>query len=259
MKRYSVILLFLLYMMSCKDNAYIDNTIGSTNAEFANSSIQQNLSYTLTAPYTLLLPYQIFGNSLSNNDTIIVRALSSYFSKSEYSYDSIRIITPKTIFDTVKISIQSNKIWEGGTFSIPFELISKNKKIKVSSNYKQCTLYFTRESFISYFTGNYSCHETSTGATYDVSFTQLNNDSTVYNTNFWDFPLVGQQVPYIFRKDDAKSIEIPQTVWTDKLGNVYTVYGTGSYTFNGSFEVSFFMENSEGNIEHSGIHHFTKK
>ncbi|OQA99303.1 MAG: hypothetical protein BWY22_00421 [Bacteroidetes bacterium ADurb.Bin217] len=255
-----IVIAILAFLYSCNENEFINSHIDKTYAEFPTNTYSQTISYTEQSPYSLSIPYQIFGNSLAKNDTLIVRITSNYFTKnSEYWYDSVRIITPQTIFDTVRISIKSNKIWEGGTFSLQCTLVSKNKLITVSKNAHSCTLYFTRESFINYFTGAYSCFETSTNATYNVSFIRINNDSTLYNTNFWDFPLTGQQLPYVFRKDAEQSIEIPESEWTDKLGKKYTVSGTGTYTLNGTFQVSFEMENEQGIVEHSGKHYFTKK
>ncbi len=254
-----IILCICIGFISCKENSYINPIIDTTYIEFPTKTIHQTLLYTETSPYTLNLPFQVFGKSLNQNDTIVVRVTSNYFIKNtDFWYDSIQIITPTTIIDTIHIHIKNTKVWEGGTFSLDCKLISKNNKIHTSKNYQNCTLFFTRESFISYFTGNYSCFENSTESTYPVTFIQSQNDSVLYNTNFWDFPLIGQNVPYIFRKDQDKTIIIPETVWTDKIGNQYTIYGSGNYTFNGTFHVSFFMENNEGKIEHSGIHFFTK-
>ena len=79
--------------------------------------------------------------------------------------------------------------------------------------------------------------------------------------NFYDFPLAGQYVPYVFTQDESMQVEIPEnTEWTDNLGNKYLVSGTGTYELNGNFAVDFTMKDAATEEMYmTGKHTFRKK
>ena len=111
-----------------------------------------------------------------------------------------------------------------------------------------------------FFTGKYSCYESATNSTYEVDFEKIDANS-IKNNNFWDFPLPGQYVTYIFVQDETFAISIPEdSEWTDNLGNKYLVSGSGTYDLQGNFTVNYVMKNaSTGTVYQTGKHSFKKK
>jgi len=256
-------ILCILSCIGCSQKEHLENSINKTYVEFGNSTFATTIPFTTKQPYILYLPYQVFNNNLQQNDTIIIEGLSNFFAKNkDFFYDSIQIVSPNTLKDSIKITIKSSKIFEGGTFELPFKLSSKNKNITISKNYEKSTLVFTRESFINYFSGEYSCYETNTNATYDVKFEanrSILNSNITYNKNFWDFPAQGEIIPFVFDTTATKLITIPETEWHDKLGNKYIVNGDGGYDFSGNFNVNYYMKNLNGEIYQQGKQFYTKK
>jgi|SRR5690554_4976444 len=109
-----------------------------------------------------------------------------------------------------------------------------------------------------FFTGTYVCYETSTQARYNVEFT-AKNELELINHNFWDFPLDGQTVSYIFSLNEEQSISIPESEFVDKMGNIYTIEGTGNYWLTGNFSVNYTMKKQNGDIYEQETHEFTKQ
>jgi hypothetical protein len=261
--KYSFIILYSIIgffsFISCNQNKILDKSIEQTFIEFPSSEISKTISYSQKDTFLLAIPIQIFGKELENNSSIkfsIVGGTAK--NKIHFNLDSIQEIKSKISLDTIFIHIATQKLTSGVDYSIKLEIKNINNTLVVSTNYKSCTIHFIKETFIDFYTGFYSCFESSTNSTYTVEFTK-ENSSTINNTNFWDFPNEGKEVPYIFNQDLNQTIEIPRTAWMDKLGKEYTVYGNGNYTNNGNFTVDFYIEDSNGNLYQNGTHTFTKK
>lgn len=260
MKVYYYFILLLVFI-SCSKNEFLDTSINNTYIEFQNPTIIQTISFTQKDSFKLAIPIQIFGEKLSKESTIIISIINGSGNAKKnihFTFDSIKTIKSNTYIDTLFLVIATQKITAGTNYSTTIEIKSESSNIQISKNSKICSVTFHKESFIDFFKGNYSCYESNTNSTYDVTFEKV-NDSIVKNLNFWDFPNEGETVPYIFHENNQQTIEIPRTDWIDKTGNTYTIYGTGIYNLLGNFEVDFFIEDSRGEIYQSGKHIFTKE
>ncbi|MDA3881867.1 MAG: hypothetical protein PF481_01130 [Bacteroidales bacterium] len=251
------IILHTIFCTSCSKNPITDHTISETFIEFPQSSLTHTISYTETAPYTISIPFQIMGKELSSQDSAYISLTSTNSSEEDLIYDSIIKSTPNTFSDTIYIEI-NKPLYSSVKYNMTISLHSFNSQLKVSDNYKTCTIDIIKESFSDFFSGTYSCYETSTQASYTVEFT-AKNELELVNHNFWDFPLDGQTVSYIFSLDTEHSISIPESEFVDKMGNIYTVEGTGNYWLNGNFSVNYTMKEENGDIYEQGTHEFTKQ
>lgn len=261
--KYSFIILYTIIgffsFISCNQNKILDNSIEQTYVEFPSSEITKTISYSLQDSFLLAIPIQIFGKELENNSSIKISIVGGTANnKIHFNFDSIQEIKTKISLDTLFIHIATQKLTSGVDYSIILEFKNSNNTLIASSNYKSCTIHFIKETFIDFYTGTYSCFESSTNSTYTVEFTK-ENSSTINNINFWDFSYVGKVIPYIFYQDQNQTIEIPRTAWIDKLEKEYTVYGNGNYSSNGDFSVDFYIEDSNGDLYQNGTHTFTKK
>ena len=260
--KYSFVFIYIIVglfsIISCNQNKILDNSIEQTYIEFPSSEITKTISYSLQDSFLLAIPIQIFGKELENNSSIKISIVGGTAkNKIHFNFDSIQEIKSKISLDTLFIHIATQKLTSGIDYSIQLEIKSINNTLIASTNYKTCTIHFLKETFIDFYTGSYSCFESSTNSTYNVEFTK-ENSSTINNSNFWDFSYDGKVIPYIFNQDINQTIEIPRTVWMDKLEKEYTVYGNGNYNSNGNFSVDFYIEDSNGNLYQSGTHTFTK-
>ncbi|MFW5850627.1 MAG: hypothetical protein ACOCWB_00225 [Bacteroidota bacterium] len=254
---FSYITLHSLFYTSCSKNPITDHTMSETFIEFPQSSLTHTISYTETAPYTITIPFQIMGKELSSQDSAYISLSSTNCSQEDLIYDSIIKTCLNTFSDTINIDINKS-LSSSVNYTIRISLHTFNSQLKVSENYKKCTVNIVKESFSDFFSGTYSCYETSTQARYNVEFT-ADNELVLINHNFWDFPLDGQTVSYIFSLDAEHSIIIPESEFVDKTGNIYTIEGAGNYWLNGNFSVNYTMKEQNGEIYEQGIHEFTKQ
>lgn len=256
MKSHTLILSFfaLALIVSCSQNEYLDASIDSPTVEFSSSAIEKTISFSENSTYDIAVPIQIFGGT---SDKTIAIAAKSDLASNVYSVATSKTLK-NTALDTIYISINTNNIKKGTKYAIQLSLSSND--VTVSENYKTCLITFSQQTFMDFFTGTYFCKESSTNAVYEVEFVKQ-NDTIIKNTNFWDFPLNGQVVPYVFKQDDSKTVTIPdETEWIDFLGNHYLISGTGTYDNSGNFVVKFEMKDATTkNIYQTGTHTFTKK
>lgn len=254
---YSILIVVFLY--SCSKNEYIDTSITQTYIEFPNTHFMGDIHFTETPPYTLRIPIQIFGTSLSKKDSVRFTMRQTQLS---IDIDTTISISPNQNQDTIHISFKGNAPFSPGVeYSSIIQLHSLGRSLDVSANTATRTYIIQKKSLSQFLSGSYSCFETSTNARYTVTFTAISaTQNTIINHNFWDFPLEGQTVAYTLATDGSNTIEIAPTNFTDKLGNTYLVYGSGTYdTSNGSMTVDFFMEDAQGNMYQNGTHIFTRK
>lgn len=249
----------IILLLNCSKNDFDSQYIQKTYVEFPSKHIHIVIPYNQQPPYNLHIPIQIFGTSLTTEDSIKIHSKNDWLiANVDYTCEHIKRIATQTLHDSITLSVASNKFYNNTLYSIDLEIISFGNQIEVSKNNNSCEVSFIKESFSQFFSGTYSCFETSTNSTYEVTFRTLSAQSNkIMNQNFWDFPESGQEVEYIFSLDE-QTIEIPEAYFTDKLGNTYTVKGSGTYTLDGNFIVDFFMYLTNGDIYQSGRHIFTK-
>lgn len=246
---------FLFAIVSCSKNDYVDTVYDKTTVEFATTSLTDTISFVANEEYTIAVPIQIFGGFSSAKLSI---ACSSDLPDDAYFVESNKVVENGVSLDSIYVKINTSKIKKGKIYAV--ELTISDADIAISKNYATCQLTLIQQAFIDFFTGSYSCKESSTNSTYDVEFTKL-NDTTVKNLNFWDFPLSGQYVPFIFVQDETFGVSIPEnTEWTDLLGNKYKISGFGTYDLQGNFSVNFVMKDFATDEEYqSGTQVYKKK
>ena len=254
MRKIAVYLFCVICLFSCKKNEYLDASVDEPMVEFSSLSINETIPFVAGNEYNIAVPIQIFGG---NSTASISVKVESDLSAEAYTVPSSVQLKGSSL-DTVFVKIKTGKLQKGKPYSM--KLTISSSAVSVSKNYASCTVVFSQQAFMDFFTGMYVCYESSTGSTYDVEFVKM-NETTVKNMNFYDFPLAGQYVPYVFTQDDSKSIEIPEgTEWTDNLGNKYLVSGTGTYELNGNFSVDFTMQDAATEAVYlTGKHSFRKK
>ncbi len=254
MKKIVVFLLSAIAFCSCEKNEYLDASIDKTTVEFASTNLNETISFIAAEEYKIPVPIQIFGGK---STSIINVKVDTKMAQEAYSISASQALKGSSL-DTIFVTVKTSKLKKGITYSLNLTLESSD--VKVSSNYKSCAVTFVQQAFMDFFTGIYSCKESSTGSTYDVEFTKM-NDSTIKNNNFYDFPLAGQYVPYVFVQDESLAISIPEDYeWTDNLGHKYLISGIGSYELNGNFKVDFTMKDAVSEqVYQIGTHSFRKK
>lgn len=254
---YTISILFLLIASACTKNSYLDSEIDKTYIEFQNKELYEIVPYFVDGDYLIGIPFQVFGKNLTENTKVECTVTNTNL-KVGYNlfYTSTIELNKSNIIDTLYISIKPKKnIYALKDYFVSLELTSDDSKIIIPQNLNKITLTFQQESFATFYTGEYTCYESNTGSTYNVIFTRQDS-SSILNTNFWDFPSIGETVVYSLNQND-NTIEIPQTTFVDKNNNVYTVYGNGTLYSNGDMEVEYFME-EDGSIYQHGTHTFTK-
>ncbi len=244
-----------LAFISCK-NTYVDNSINQTYAELTNVSVSDSISYSHKSDYTLKVPIQYFGENLDSEKKIKVKISNTNFNNSLIKYDSIFTIKPKKYKDSLGITFCTSKLSLNQKYNLKISIDSENNDIKISNNNSECLVSIYKQSFAGFYTGEYSCSETSTNSTYKTYF-ELVNQTSIKNMNFWDFPSEGQGLIYEFNESDS-SVSIPRAEWVDNLENIYFVSGTGKYNTDGSFWVDFLMETADGEVYQTGRHKFTR-
>ena len=245
----------ILALFACKKNEYLDASIDKPTVEFSTTELTETISFISNGNYDIAVPIQIFGGT--TDKTISVSAKTA-LPNDAYSLNSTLSLTKGQSIDTIHISLNTSKIQKGKPYNITLTITSND--IAVSENYKTCDIILTQQTFMDFFTGKYSCYESATNSTYEVDFEKIDANS-IKNNNFWDFPLPGQYVTYIFAQDETFAISIPEdSEWTDNLGNKYLVSGSGTYDLQGNFTVNYVMKNaSTGTTYQTGTHTFKKK
>ena len=253
MKRFLTFLLCVCSLVSCNKNEYLDATIDQPTVEFAQTNHTETISFIAANEYKIAVPIQVFGGN--STATINITAQTS-LANDAFSVNSTQSLKNNPL-DSIYITINTAKIEKGTTYCINVTISSSD--VAVLKNYATCSVVFSQQAFIDYFTGTYSCFESSTNSTYNVELTKQ-NDETIKNNNFWDFPLAGQYVPFIFTQDETLSVSITNnTEWTDLLGNTYFISGNGKYDFQGNFFVDFTMKTATNDAYQSGRQTFTKE
>ncbi len=246
---------FLFAIVSCNKNDYVDAEYDKTTVEFVSTSLTETIPFVANEEYTIAVPIQIFGGLSTAKLTI---TCSTDLPNDAYFVESNKIVENGISLDSIYVKINTSKIKKGKIYAV--ELTISDADIAISKNYATCQLTLSQQAFIDFFTGTYSCKESSTSSTYDVEFTKL-NDTSIKNLNFWDFPLSGQYVPFVFVQDESFGVFIPEdTEWTDLLGNKYKVSGSGTYDLQGNFSVNFVMKDFATDKEYqTGTQVYTKK
>lgn len=254
MKKIVIYLFCVICLFSCKKNEYLNASIDEPTVEFASTALNETIPFVTGSEYTIAVPIHIFGGN--STASLSVKA-ETKMSSDAYSVANSVQLNGKSL-DTIFVKINTKKLEKGTDYNLKLTISSSN--VTVSKNYESCTVTFSQQAFMDFFTGTYSCYESSTGATYNVEFVKQNN-TTIKNMNFYDFPLAGQYVPYVFTQDESMQVEIPEnTEWTDNLGNKYLVSGTGTYELNGNFAVDFTMKDAATEEMYmTGKHTFRKK
>ena len=253
MKRLLIYLLCVCSLASCNKNEYLDASIEQPTVEFAQTNYTETISFIASDEYDIAVPIQVFGGN--STATINISAQTS-LPNDVYSISTSKSLKSNAL-DSIYLTINTAKITKGTAYSINLTISSSD--ITKKKNYATCSVAFSQQAFIDYFTGTYSCFESSTNSTYDVELTKQ-NETTIKNNNFWDFPLAGQYVPFVFTQDESMAVTIPDdTEWIDFLGNKYLISGTGKYNFEGNFYVDFTMKTMENEVYQSGRQSYTKK
>lgn len=244
----------LFCLFSCKKNEYLNASVDETTVEFTTTAISETISFNAGNVYDILVPIQVFGGTSDATVTIV--------SKTSLPSDVVIIPTTKkingTTLDTITLQVKTEKLKKGQVYTL--ELTLSSSEVAISKNYESCAVSFSQQAFMDFFTGVYSCYESATGSIYEVEFTK-DNDTTVKNNNFYDFPLAGQMVPYVFSQGESHAVEISEDyAWTDKLGNKYLVSGKGTYDSDGNFTVDYVMKDASTEaVYQQGTHMFRKK
>lgn len=246
---------FLLIIVSCSKNDYVDAVYDTTTVEFVATNVTETISFVANEEYTIAVPIQIFGESANVSLTI---SCETDLPSDAYSFESNKIVGKGIFLDSIYVKVKTSRIQKGKTYSIVLNI--SDADIAISKNYATCNLSLSQQAFIDFFTGTYSCQESSTNSTYDVEFVKL-NDTATKNLNFWDFPLSGQAVPFAFVQNESRAVSIPEdTEWCDLLGHKYKVSGTGTYDLQGNFSIHFVMKDFATDKEYqSGTQVYTKK
>ncbi len=255
MKRFLTIITCFFVLISCSKNEYIDSTIDKPTVEFTQATFDKTISFVEnSSSYDIAVPIQVFGGT---SDASISVSVETANSNDVYSIETTKSLQNNTL-DSIHIYVNTTKLKKAQTYSI--KLTISSDKVAIAKNYETCIVTFSQQAFMDFFTGTYSCYESSTNSTYNVDFTKL-NDTTVKNNNFWDFPLPGQYVPFVFNQNEAQTVSIPDDYeWTDLLGNKYIVSGTGNYDLKGNFFINFTMKKSGSEeIYQTGKQTYTKK
>jgi len=255
-----LIILFLtisLFIFSCSQNNYLDNSIDKSYISFSNTDISDTISYLEKDIYTLQIPIQCYGVPLQENTDIIINYISGNL-KENYHFNKIETdtIPSKIINDTLYMYIKTDKLYANYDYNCIISLISNNENVIIPENSNSCNISFQKQSYTSFYTGTYSCYEDATNATYNVVF-KRENDSTIQNQNFWDFPGKNQTLSYKISREN-NTIVIPESEWIDALENTYTISGEGELFENGNFNVEYTMKDIKGEIYQTGTHFFTK-
>ena len=245
----------LAVLISCSKNDYLDASIGESTVEFAQTTMTETILFIADSQYDIAVPIQIFGGSKAA--TVRVSA-ESQLSNDAFSVESTKQIQKDVALDTIHVLVNTDRIKKGTEYSVILRISSDD--IRVSQNYATCQIRFSQQAFIDYFTGVYSCFETSTNSTYEVEL-KKESDTTVRNLNFWDFPLAGQYVSFAFVQNETQAVSIADdTEWTDKLGNKYKISGNGTYDLQGNFSIDFVMKDfATDAVYQSGKQIYTKK
>lgn len=255
--KYIISCIVLFTLVACGKDKISKPLAKNSYVEFIHKSNSHTIPYTANFPYAIYLPIQYFGKTIDAPQSLSIKISSHTLSETfDFMYDSLHVISPNSIFDSVKVTIISPSIIEGNSYSFTCTIQPLDAGIVVLKEAATTTISFTKESLVHYFSGSFSCFEDATSSTYNTEFVKL-SDTVVANTNFWDFPLSGQVVPYIFRKDSLHSVIIPPTPWADKLQHEYIVEGEGQYSISTkSFFVNYRITDNKGNIEQVGTHSF---
>jgi len=255
MKRLLTIVTCCIVLVSCSKNEYIDSTIDKPTVEFPQTKFEKTISFVEnSSSYDIAVPIQIFGGT---SDASLSVSVETSAPSDIYSIESTKSLQ-NTVLDSIHILVNTTKLKKAQTYSITLTISSE--KVAIAKNYETCVVTFSQQAFMDFFTGSYSCYESSTNSTYNVEFTKL-NDTTVKNNNFWDFPLPGKYVPFVFNQNEEQTVSIPDDYeWTDLLGNKYIISGTGNYDLQGNFFVNFTMKQAESEaIYQTGKQTYTKK
>lgn len=255
MKRFLTILTCCIVLASCSKNEYLDATIDKPTVEFSQANFEKTISFVEnSSAYDIAIPIQIFGGT---SDAAISVSVETSASSDIYKIESTKTLQ-NNVLDSIHIYVNTAKMKKATAYSI--KLTISSDKVAIAKNYETCVVTFSQQAFMDFFTGTYSCYESSTNSTYNVDFTKL-NDTTVKNNNFWDFPLPGQYVPFVFNQNEEQTVSIPDDYeWTDLLGNKYLISGTGNYDLQGNFFVNFTMKKAENEVIYqTGKQTYTKK
>lgn len=245
-------------LISCSKNEYLDTTIDKPTVEFTQATFNKTISFVEnSSSYDIAVPIQVFGGTTDASISVSIETSNPAYINDVYSIETTKSLHNNTL-DSIHIHVNTTKLKKAQTYSI--KLTISSEKVAIAKNYETCLVTFSQQAFMDFFTGSYSCYESSTNSTYNVDFTKL-NDTTVKNNNFWDFPLPGQYVPFVFTTDESQTVSIPDDyVWTDLLGNKYIVSGTGNYDLKGNFFVDFTMKQTGSEeIYQTGRQTYTKK
>ncbi|MCQ2608622.1 MAG: hypothetical protein MJ197_08060 [Bacteroidales bacterium] len=245
-------------LISCSKNEYLDTTIDKPTVEFTQATFNKTISFVENnSSYDIAVPIQVFGGTTDASISVSIETSNPAYINDVYSIETTKSLHNNTL-DSIHIYVNTTKLKKAQTYSI--KLTISSEKVAIAKNYETCLVTFSQQAFMDFFTGSYSCYESSTNSTYNVDFTKL-TDTTVKNNNFWDFPLPGQYVPFVFTTDEPQTVSIPNDyVWTDLLGNKYIVSGTGNYDLKGNFFVDFTMKQTGSEeIYQTGRQTYTKK
>lgn len=253
-----ILLLFSLFcFFSCSKNDYLDASIDEATLEFTSVRVQEVIPFIAGDEYDIAVPLQVFGGSVSAGAEVSV-TVETQLSSDAYTVAALKTLEAGVVLDTIYVHVKTDKLKKGVDYTIQLSIASSD--VTVATNYASCAVTFSQQEFIDFFTGTYSCFESSTNATYLVEFTKLNATATK-NMNFWDFPLSGQYVPFEFQQDESYAVSIPDdSEWTDLLGNTYLVSGSGQYTLDGNFYVDFVMKDAATqSVYQTGRQTYTRK
>lgn len=258
MKRLLTIVTCCFVLISCSKNEYLDTTIDKPTVEFTQATFNKTISFVEnSSSYDIAVPIQVFGGTTDASISVSIETSNPAYINDVYSIETTKSLHNNTL-DSIHIYVNTTKLKKAQTYSI--KLTISSEKVAIAKNYETCFVTFSQQAFMDFFTGPYSCYESSTNSTYNVDFTKL-NDTTVKNNNFWDFPLPGQYVPFVFHQNEEQTVSIPDDYeWTDLLGNKYLVSGSGNYDLQGNFFVNFTMKQAESEaIYQTGKQTYTKK
>lgn len=258
MKSIYHILIVLLIFFSCKKDDKLYS--GGTKISFDNAMYEYTLSFTDDSIIDIKIPVVLIGNSFSENIdfSVSIAHQTDSIEDGQISVPTMSTFNSGVYNDSLIINVDPATIPENSDYYLTLEIGAENKSI-VAENYDTCQLHIHKGGFIDIFIGRYSCFESGISDSYQTSFIkQSSSDSSVLNTNFWNFNAEEQYVQFIFERS-SNIVDIPQQQWTDSAQTSYTVWGNGTYLMDGSMVLNYFMQKlDEDEIYESGVHKYTK-
>lgn len=247
--------LFLVICLSCKKDPVL---FDGSYIQFTDSVINHTIKYGTGQYDTISIEISLIGE-LFGQDQQIQLERDSLAEKAVV--DQICIIPSDVTLNAnestglLQVVLQNDSIEPAYASEFNIGLVPSSV---VADNYRTVTVSFYKQKLIDVFSGDFQCTESEYNNSYVVNIQSTYPVSdTVLISNFWDFT-DNDDIKAVIRSDASKAIVIPVQDFTDRLGNEYTVTGSGTYQNTGSFSIDYSLTDARtGNLYESGNQIYT--